>query len=182
MRKLKMAAVLPVVHLVGYFVVFRSLFPYQEPTRPIRLWFAVNGPVLVLIDLAKSIATISWLAPHIMGGNRPIYFLLLFGGTLLWFLVGREFDHANAALPKLSDWFPSNFVSAVLGIVSAACGARLILLGSKYFFAAYPGQHCSFETIIEGSLVLLWSIILLMNSWRTLASLYRPRLIHAPRS
>ena len=56
MRKLSMAAVLPLVHfVVSIGMVGWPLLTLAEPSRKIMLWFALNGPVLLLIDLAKRI-------------------------------------------------------------------------------------------------------------------------------
>ena len=179
MRKLSMATILPLVHFVVYMVIFKGhLFPYQEPTTGIRLWLALNGPVLVILDLAKWTATIPWVSPHIMTGIGPIYFIFLVGGAALWCFVGRALD--GLGLPKTPGQMTRTAASGLFNLFVLACGIRLIFSAVHYLLPAYPQQRVSLERTIEGIIVLLWSLFLFGFSLRKLVSVLRHRPARSP--
>jgi hypothetical protein len=170
MRKLGMATLLPLVHFVVSIGVFGwKLFPFQEPTSGIRLWFALNGPILLLVDLSKRIATIPWLSPHIMGGVRPIYLIFFVGGFALWFFVGRALDNLFRRNSLDQKALPLSHVLVDMFLI--ACGVRLIFHGLENILPQYPGQQHSTLGIVNGVIVLVWAfVLLLVPSWKLLSA------------
>ena len=177
MRKLSMAAVLPLVHFVlSIGIVGWPLLPLAEPSRKITLWFALNGPVLLLIDLAKWIFTMPWVSPYIppmMGGERAIYLMFLFGGLALWFFVGRTLD--NLRWRKA----PNSTGIHLLGVLGAVtlidCGVRLIFHAGKWILPRYPGQNPSISDMINGAIISVWAIFFILLPIFKLASRTRQR-------
>jgi len=57
MRKLRMAIVLPLVHIAASMAIFGfELAPSGGFNGTVRCWVAMNAPVLVFIDIVKRIA------------------------------------------------------------------------------------------------------------------------------
>jgi hypothetical protein len=177
MRKLRMAAVLPLVHfVVSIGVVGWPLLPLTEPSRKITLWFALNGPVLLLIDLAKRIFTMPWVSPYIppmMEGERAIYFMFLFAGLALWFFVGRTLDNLRWRKAPNSTGI---HLRGVLGAVTLiTCGVRLIFHAGEWILPRYSGQHHSMSDMINGAIISVWAILFILLPCFELANRTRQR-------
>jgi len=160
MRKLSLAAVLPALHLLTSAVVVGWRFlPLADPSRSVTLWFALNGPVLVLIDLAKLIFTLAWVSPHVspvLTGQRAIYFIFLVGGLALWFFVGRLVD--NFLRRKSLIHTPQH---RLISLILIGWGVRLAFDSMEWILPRYPGQRHSSAHLTSGVIILIWSLLLI---------------------
>jgi hypothetical protein len=182
MRQLKLALALPLIHFIGFLAIFGwTLFPYREPNGVIRLWFALNGPVLVLLDACKWVTTLSWVTPHIWTGVRPIYFVFLAGGLALWFSVGRLLDKLRYPVSKDFSEKKLSTATLVLNVLVIICGIRLIFHGLGWFFPLYQGQTLSALSIVNGALILGWALVLIaLPGVKLLTGLRRKTLTTPP--
>jgi hypothetical protein len=174
MRKLSLMLILPLLHLFVSITIFKwQFFPPVDPNNAISFWFALNAPVLLLVRLAKQIATIPAVSPYIMGGVRPIYFVFLVGGLGLWFFVGRTLEKLRRRDAHAAS--TTSLRKLLLYLLSTACGIRLIFIGLEWILPHYPGEHQPIAMIVDGSLILVWSLALILLPGMNLLRLARKR-------
>jgi hypothetical protein len=152
-----------------------AFLPTAEPSRMIMLWIALNSPVLVLIDLIKRIFTLPWISPHIlplMAGERAIYFIFLVGGLGLWFLVGRALDNLGGRKTCAQ-----TKVHNLVGLILFASGIRLVFHGLEWILPRYAGERHSAAEIINGLIVLAWSLVLILPPALKFANRFRQRQV-----
>ncbi len=164
MWKLRMAIVLPLVHVAASIAIFGfELAPSGGFNGTVRWWFAMNAPVLLLIDLAKRLATTGLLPPTMVwggGGERTIYLIVLVGGLAVWFFVGRAIDSLWRG--KALDQKPLLFHKVLIDLFLIACGIRLIFHGLQNILPQYAGQRPSTPAIVNGVIILVWSLLLIL--------------------
>jgi hypothetical protein len=168
MRKLKMGVLMPLVYFLSSILLFgRALLNSQEPSTSARLWFAVSGPVLLLLDAAKWLVTRRWLPSELIGGggNRTIFLIFLLGGIPLWYLTGSFIDHWSES--RTASRSPASHLTTTSKLLLILCGIRLIFHGLDRIRPAYPGQTHSALDLMNGAIVLLWSVaLILLPAWR----------------
>src|SRR5258708_37941665 len=97
MRKLRMAVALPLVFIAISIAIFGwHLAPPGGFDGNVRWWFALNAPVLLVIDLTKRIVAMAHMSPEMIwggGGERSLYLIGFICGFGLWIIVGRALDN-----------------------------------------------------------------------------------------
>jgi len=142
-------------------MIFRwQFFPPVEPNNAISFWFALNAPVLLFVRFAQRIAAVPAVSPYIVGGPRPIYFIVLILGLGLWFLVGRGLDK----LLRRGTRVPSTISvrNLILYLVAIACGIRLIFIGLEWILPRYSGERHPLAEITNSCLILVWALTLIL--------------------
>jgi hypothetical protein len=95
-----------------------------------------------------------------MQGPRPIYYIFLIGGIVLWYFVGRALDKVReSATPNRPN---HRLVRIVAHLFLLIWGIILIFLAMKYFLPLYPGQRHSASMLVYGLIVLAWALILIL--------------------
>jgi hypothetical protein len=175
MRKLRMAAVLPLLYLIVSIAIFGwRLDPSGGFSGRVRWWLAMNAPVLLFIDIVKRFATMGWLSPNMIwggGGERTLYLIVLVGGLVVWFFLGQALDdrwHRQAL-----DNRPLQLGKALVDLFSIACGVRLTLHGLESILPQYQGQRPQVATVINGLIILLWSLVMIILPMFSLSKLLR---------
>ena len=168
MRKLRFALILPLAHLIFSAIVLRNFIHFRYLTQ---LWFAINGPVVILVDTCKYIASLPLVGPWITEGALSVELLFLIGGFALWYLAGRAID--GLLCEKSSRQHMPAFVSASREFLLIASGVYLAFHGLRWILPAYPGQHQAIHSIVDGIIILLWSLVLVLGPGWTLLNRLR---------
>jgi hypothetical protein len=164
-----MSLLLPVVHYLASVTIFGWRFWPRSVDATVTLWFAVNAPAVLLLDVAKRIATARGGCPPLIGcGERAFELLFFIGGLLIWFLVGLAVD--NYRRPVMIDRPSTTALKILVRLFFVLCGVRLIFYGKSMVLPEYAGQRHPPSTLIAGFIVLLWSLVLIVGPVRTFAS------------
>lgn len=175
MQKLKLAVVLPILHLMFSVIVLRDIAHFRHL---MQLWFAINGPVVLLVDACKYIGNLRlvrpWVidSPFLMNGPRQFNLLFLICGFVLWYFAGKTID--NIRRGKESCHAKPTFVAGFLEVFLIVCGVRLVFHGLQWILPEYPGQQHAMYSLVDGSIILVWSLILILGpGWKLLNAIRR---------
>jgi hypothetical protein len=175
MRKLRMAVVLPLVYFVISITIFGwRLAPTGGFSGRVRWWLAMNAPVLLFIDIVKRLATMGWLSPTNTwggGGERTLYLIVLVGGLVVWFFLGRALD--NLWRRRALDQTSIPIGRAILDLFLIACGILLIFHGLENILPQYQGQRHQLATVLNGLIILVWSLLMIVLPLFGLSKLFR---------
>jgi hypothetical protein len=167
-RKLRISLLLPVLHYLASVTIFGWRFWPRPVDATVTLWFAVNAPAVLLLDVTKRIATAGGCPPPIGYGERAFELLFFIGGLLIWFLVGLAVD--NCRRPAMIDRPSTTALKTLVRLFFVLCGVRLIFYSKSMILPEYAGQRHPPSTLIAGFIVLLWSLVLIVGPVRTFIS------------
>jgi hypothetical protein len=176
MRTLKLAFILP----LGQFLVSLSILKWgflHVPYFTDGLWFAINAPVLPLLEILLRLAPLHWLPAHIVG-MLPRDFVLLAGAIIVWYFVGRFLDNM-----RLSDTQPRRSLTTgvvLLNLFLAAYGVRLFFVSLQYLVPAYPNQRHPAGDLLGGTIALIWSLGLIAFPCTRLVTWFRRKPLTLP--
>jgi hypothetical protein len=164
--KLKFSIVLPVVQLIlAIFLLeggdrVRTRFDTLYYPTPQLVCAGINAPATILIGVARLFDRIDHPQTTILGlGLDEVFFFI--GVLILWFLIGKALDQRRAPGEHPSKWTPMRLV--LLGIPLELLGAILFYQGLRGFLT--PGRWNNyFGNIVQSTLVLLWSLILIVSA------------------
>ncbi len=175
MRKLRMAVVLPLLHIFASIAIFGWYFaPVGGFNGTVRWWLAMNAPVLLFIDIVKRVATMGWLSSTKIwggGGERTLYIIVLVGGFVVWFFVGRALD--NLWRRKALDQTSQQLGKLLVDLFLIACGIRLIFHGLESILLQYQGQRCQAAAVLSGLIILIWGLAMIVLPMVSLAKAFR---------
>jgi hypothetical protein len=177
MRKLTLRWLLPALFL-GFSATELALSDHidalLQPLRPYvgrigDLWHALNAPGLFFLAIGIHFAPIR--RPEIIA-NVPIETaLFLMGGIVLWFAVGQILDHrkqtTNASMPQTTVRVAQVFM--VLWGIYLCSQALHAISATDYLGRRVPGS------IIDGGIVLVWSLVLIILPATSLTRAVRSR-------
>lgn len=174
MRKLRFAIALPLLQLsiAWLLLVWPSEFsPYLGDTR--AFCYAINAPIMVLLAPVYYMGPIRGLPRYILG-VRSDHLMVLAAVAILWVLVGLGLDHyfrQPAPRQKLLT-LRATLVDSIL----VACGIWLFFsVGMDWILRTdSEGQHSPFD-LIDGTIAVAWSLILVIWSGRRLFRAIRQR-------
>jgi hypothetical protein len=94
------------------------------------------------------------------GGERTIYLIVLVGGLAVWFIAGWTLDILLLRKTPNQTALQPGKVLAKLFLI--ACGIRLGFHGLENILPQYPGQRHSTPAIVNGVIILVWSLLLVL--------------------
>ena len=134
--------------------------------------------LVLLVDACKYIANLPlvrpWAidSPLLMDGPRLFNLLFLICGFVLWYFAGKTID--NIRRGKDSCHTKPTFVAAFLEVFLIVCGVRLVFHGLQWILPEYPDQRHAIYSLIDGVIILVWSLVLiLVPAWKLLNAIRR---------
>ena len=180
MRKLKLALVLPAFQLLisaflikwGETVSLR-LGLLNSPLGNLKdLWEDLNAPGLLFRYIELLLSPAKWI-PHRFLGVQTDTVLFLLGVAVLWYCVGRKFDGPIFQHSRFQLKIPAR--KLLFSLFLLLWGVRLGLFAIEFISSSDSQNHHRPSDITNGSIFVIWSLILVIVGAREFGTSVRAR-------